>query len=151
MHRRRKCLENPRGRRAWWADVYGVTQSRTRLKWLRSSSIHSTDIYWVPTMCQVILSAKDSMVNKNSLSFTLSLSLSLGNYTSLECMKLGLKFINLIFIPYTSFSSVRCRWKDVFNGVFWKASSQLAKLLPCVLSNRTELALLEHLFTWIIY
>ena len=21
--------ENPRGRRAWWADVYGVTQSRT--------------------------------------------------------------------------------------------------------------------------
>ena len=60
-------------------------------------------------MCQVILSAKDSMVNKNSLSFTLSLSLSLGNYTSLECMKLGLKFINLIFIPYTSFSSVRCR------------------------------------------
>ena len=23
------CLENPRGRRALWADVYGVTQSRT--------------------------------------------------------------------------------------------------------------------------
>ena len=26
------CLENPGGRRAWWADVYGVTQSRTQLK-----------------------------------------------------------------------------------------------------------------------
>ena len=26
------CLENPRGRGAWWADVCGVTQSRTRLK-----------------------------------------------------------------------------------------------------------------------
>ena len=26
------CLENPRGRRAWWADVYGVTQSQTGLK-----------------------------------------------------------------------------------------------------------------------
>ena len=26
------CLENPRGRRAWWADVYGVTQSQTQLK-----------------------------------------------------------------------------------------------------------------------
>ena len=25
------CLENPRGRGAWWAAVYGVTQSRTRL------------------------------------------------------------------------------------------------------------------------
>ena len=32
------CLENPRDRGAWWASVYGVTQSRTRLKWLSSSS-----------------------------------------------------------------------------------------------------------------
>ena len=32
------CLENSRGGRAWWAAVYGVTQSRTRLKWLSSSS-----------------------------------------------------------------------------------------------------------------
>ena len=32
------CLENPRGRRALWAAVYGVTQSRTRLKRLSSSS-----------------------------------------------------------------------------------------------------------------
>ena len=28
------CLENPRAGRAWWAAVYGGTQSRTRLKWL---------------------------------------------------------------------------------------------------------------------
>ena len=34
----RSCLENPRERGAWWAAVYGVTQSRTRLKWLSSSS-----------------------------------------------------------------------------------------------------------------
>ena len=26
------CLENPRDRGAWWAAVYGVIQSRTRLK-----------------------------------------------------------------------------------------------------------------------
>ena len=32
------CLENPRDRRVWWAAVYGVAQSRTRLKWLSSSS-----------------------------------------------------------------------------------------------------------------
>ena len=45
MHWRRKwqptpasCLENPRDGGAWWAAVYGVTQSRTRLKWLSSSS-----------------------------------------------------------------------------------------------------------------
>ena len=27
-------LENPRDGGAWWAAVYGITQSRTRLKWL---------------------------------------------------------------------------------------------------------------------
>ena len=32
------CLENPRDRGAWWAAVYGVAQSRTRLKWLSSIS-----------------------------------------------------------------------------------------------------------------
>ena len=32
------CLENPRDSGAWWAAVYGVAQSRTRLKQLSSSS-----------------------------------------------------------------------------------------------------------------
>ena len=32
------CLENPRDGRAWWAAVYGVAQSRTRLKQLSNSS-----------------------------------------------------------------------------------------------------------------
>ena len=34
------CLENPRDGGAWWAAIYGVTQSRTRLKQLSSSSSH---------------------------------------------------------------------------------------------------------------
>ena len=33
------CLKNPRDGGAWWAAVYGVTQSWTRLKRLSSSSI----------------------------------------------------------------------------------------------------------------
>ena len=32
------CLENPRDGGAWWAAVSRVAQSRTRLKWLSSSS-----------------------------------------------------------------------------------------------------------------
>ena len=32
------CLENPRDRGAWWAAVYGVAQSWTRLKQLSSRS-----------------------------------------------------------------------------------------------------------------
>ena len=41
------CLENPRDGRAWWAAIYGVTQSRTRLKRLSSSS--STRVVQVVT------------------------------------------------------------------------------------------------------
>ena len=32
------CLENPRDGGAWWAAIYGVTQSQTQLKRLSSSS-----------------------------------------------------------------------------------------------------------------
>ena len=35
------CLENLRDRGAWWAAVYGVAQSRTRLKQLSGSSMFS--------------------------------------------------------------------------------------------------------------
>ena len=31
------CLENPRDGEAWWAAIYGVAWSRTRLKWLSSN------------------------------------------------------------------------------------------------------------------
>ena len=41
-------LENPRDGGAWWAAVYGVAQSRARLKRLSSSS---SIILWSPTSC----------------------------------------------------------------------------------------------------
>ena len=37
-------LENPRDGGAWWAAVYGVSQSRTRLKWLSSSMEDGWDL-----------------------------------------------------------------------------------------------------------
>ena len=42
------CLENPRDGGAWWAAIYGVTQSWTQLKWLSSSS--SIIIYFFPAI-----------------------------------------------------------------------------------------------------
>ena len=36
------CLENPRDGGAWWATIYGVAQSWTRLKRLSSSSSSSS-------------------------------------------------------------------------------------------------------------
>ena len=45
------CLENPRDRGAWWAAVYGVAQSRTRLKQLSSSSSSSHQIIPKCNLC----------------------------------------------------------------------------------------------------
>ena len=42
------CPENPREGGAWWAAVYGVAQSRTRLKWLSSSIVIKA------TKCQLL-------------------------------------------------------------------------------------------------
>ena len=43
------CLENPRDGGAWWAAVYGIAQSRTRLKRLSSSR------YMVMLTCVILL------------------------------------------------------------------------------------------------
>ena len=47
------CLENPRDGGAWWAAVYGVAQSRTRLKPLSSSSMYIY-IYIHQTVAQLV-------------------------------------------------------------------------------------------------
>ena len=50
------CLENPGDGGAWWAAVYGVAQSRIRLKWLSSSS---SNAYLLGLQCgKVKLSVK---------------------------------------------------------------------------------------------
>ena len=40
------CLENPRDGGAWWAAIYGVAQSQTRLKRLSSSSSSILACQW---------------------------------------------------------------------------------------------------------
>ena len=48
------CLESPRDGEAWWAAVYGVAQSRTRLKRLSSSSssiLYCCFSFWLTSLC----------------------------------------------------------------------------------------------------
>ena len=49
------CLENPRDGGAWWAAISGITQSRTQLRQLSSSSSNSVICYlityFVPLFC----------------------------------------------------------------------------------------------------
>ena len=49
------CLENPRDGGAWWAAVYGVAQSRTRLKRLSSSSstVECFEVLWLKLNCSI--------------------------------------------------------------------------------------------------
>ena len=55
------CLENPRDGGAWWASVYGVAQSRTRLKRLSSSS--SSVCVLIRDPFSLLHDAADLMIN----------------------------------------------------------------------------------------
>ena len=60
------CLENPRDGGAWWAAVYGVTQSWTRLKWLSSSSSSSTSV--ISFLCRAQSTFSPLILGSNSYS-----------------------------------------------------------------------------------
>ena len=47
------CLENPRDRGAWWAAIYGVTQSQTQLKRYSSSNsiLYWCFSFWLISLC----------------------------------------------------------------------------------------------------
>jgi len=57
------CLENPREGGAWWAAVYGVTESWTRLKWL--SSIHEYLFLLTETNLKMIFTYRKRWKMKN--------------------------------------------------------------------------------------
>ena len=62
------CLENPRDGVAWWAAVYGVAQSRTRVKRLSSSSRHISPLSWPLPPFHPSRSSKSTKLN--SLGYT---------------------------------------------------------------------------------
>ena len=51
------CLENPRDGGAWWATIYGVTQRRSRLKQLSSSSSSKSILFinQIEQLCSIVL------------------------------------------------------------------------------------------------
>ena len=81
------CLENPRDRGACWAAVSGVAQSRTRLKWLSSSS-RSSQSYGFSSghVWMWKLDYKESWVLKNWCFLTVVLEKTLEN--PLDCKEI---------------------------------------------------------------
>ena len=67
------CLENPRDGGAWWAAIYGVAQSQTRLKRLSSSSSRAHSHLWLDTGSDAY-SSKDTGPRPSSLGHPVSLS-----------------------------------------------------------------------------
>ena len=59
------CLENPRDGGAWWAVVYGVAQSQTRLKRLSSSSSSSSVVNLLSIFVSIQLSFLEGDIFKN--------------------------------------------------------------------------------------
>ena len=80
------CLENPRDGGVWWAAIYGVAQSRTRLKWLSSSNqrmewnldgncfISRGDSYMRPTLYHLPHDVHSSIIKPSQHSFPVSRS-----------------------------------------------------------------------------
>ena len=96
------CLENPRDGGAWWAAVFGVAQSRTRLKWLSSSS--RVSLNQSPGIPREQESRNGS---QTSLTFLLSL------FPSLHCFLLFLIFH--ILITLLAFFCEKANYK-----MFWR-------------------------------
>ena len=82
------CLENPRDGGAWWAAVYGVSQSRMRLKWLSSSSRHTLWCFdiWIHSEIMITISLEPSVpIQSYSTLLTIVLMLcSTQGYSSLQ-------------------------------------------------------------------
>ena len=74
------CLENPRDGGSWWASVYGVAQSWTRLKWLSSSSSSSSSIplYTYTTSFLSSHLLMDTWVASHALAFVNSVAMNIG-------------------------------------------------------------------------
>ena len=109
------CLENPRDRGAWWAAVYGVTQSRTRLKRLSSSSsntVHCRELSSVQSLSclrlfvtpwTVACQASQSITNSRSPPKPMSIDLVMMSNHLILCYPL--LFLLSIFPSIRVFSS----------------------------------------------
>ena len=60
------CLENPRDRGAWWAAVYGVAQSWTRLKRLSSSSSSNIKLKQIDPKAEMNIGSLDLQCQESS-------------------------------------------------------------------------------------
>ena len=117
------CLENPRDRGAWWAAIYGVTQSWTRLTWLSSSSnviVQSLSRVWLfatpgTAACQAFLS---HTISQSLLKFVSIGSMMLSNRLILCRPVLLLPSIFPSIRIFSNESALHIRWPKYWSFNF---------------------------------
>ena len=72
------CLESPRDGGAWWAAVCGVTQSRTRLKRLSSSSSSSSKLVKAISTSHNLIIKTHQSISTSVLETTFKLEVKMG-------------------------------------------------------------------------
>ena len=113
------CLENPKDSGAWWASVYGVAQSRTRLKRLSSSSSsmgNGEAIYFAKLFCKAAIMKNLSICGLSFQPWASCLAFSLPALTR--------------WILVAKLQAVCCSWtqvKDILSGAYsiWKEVKKL--------------------------
>ena len=107
------CLENPRDGGAWWAAVYGVAQSQTRLK--RPSSSSSITIIMLKTR---ICYGKKGVTQRWHVrshtflcSFPLKCTQSLWHASTNRIWQMWWDVNSLIRLHYKRFHFIRLKWK----------------------------------------
>ena len=116
-------LENPRDGGAWWAAIYGVTQSRTRLKWLSSSSSKQER------------TEKAMAPHSSTLAWKIPWTEEPGRLQSMGSWRVGHDWVTSLSL--FTFMHWRRKWQPV--PVFLPGESQgQGSLVGCHLWDRTE-------------
>ena len=117
------CLENPRDGRAWWAAVYGVTQSQTQLKRLSNSSSSSYNL------------EKAMAPHSSTLAWKIPWAEEPGRLQSMRSLRV--RHYWAISLSLFTFMHWRRKWQPT--PVFLPGESQgWGSLVGCCLWGRTE-------------
>ena len=107
------CLENPREGGTWWAAIYGVAQSQTRLK--RLSSSNSITIVMLKTrICygkKGVTQRWHVMSHTFLCSFPLKCTWSLWHASTNRIWQMWWDVNSLIRLHYKRFQFIRLKWK----------------------------------------
>ena len=122
------CLENPRDGGAWWAAIYGIAQSGTRLKWLSSSN----SVF----ICILIFSLL--LVSYGVILLSLRTHSSEGQQKALSTCGSHIAVVILFFIPCI-FMYVRPPYSFSFDKMVAIFYTILTPLLNPLIYNKEEI------------